>query len=1398
MAVQLYYSQSGTQTWTWISSVLTIGDGSFLYNWEGASSLLPGPYVVNATFLGNAEFDRWTGLTDLQVTSYGTDFLISATPQTEDLYLGTSKLFTIDLESTADFDLPVSLTIQGLPFGLSASFTPVVLDPVPDGHVSSSLLIYATMSTPQGTYAVTIKGASGTLEHRCQVSITVKATPDYFRTAENHKLVGEQVYLWQTIQYKQTAYFVLIYSRSVFPEFSIKDEYIDQPVSGHTRIKAMLNGEKQWVDIEGVIVVDESGSMIKNDEASRSILTLAEAQAYYRYLSQNNIGRNDYKSYFDNLETKVNDIYANPLFWPTMAIYRTSPELPLVSEGMYRELLADVFSSRQSEQEIITPETQTVADYILSSTGVIDSAAEYLELQNYKQFLSQSNHLGNLIEQSDYLDKLDRNLKDLFDKLGTHDNHIVGGKCLVKFLIGLAVQKTAAEECLPYLKSLQTYLQTNPKTTYDSEWRSLLNALNEIITMSEGSYSIWYRAAYQAADVAMEYLWDRAKEEVTEALKTRVISSLATRFGLSIGKVGSMLTPVSIGVSVGIIVGDILFDLSGMYRNMDLMVKAKKLNNIVSETYNKISSSQIDILSANIETRRLQFSLIIKSWDMLAENADGTGITGVARSIMNFLLEFVQRLLGQDVQSAEEFISIIRTVQIPYFTLLKTQFVPPMHYISLNEPEWDSGISSSTMVIRNLMYLRRGIEDPELTFLLNTDRCYYVVNENGILNLTIINPSNCEITDICVNATIYPGTSISPIDVHLISLQPNANETVTFDLSFTQPGIRALAFWITAENGTYVYFECAWVHVYLSTMVVSMNPSSPKVNDDVALTVKDTSDFPVCNATVFIQTPQNLINLTTDASGIVSFRPSAIGLWSITVECPNRPTYGPYTFVVGSAAETHFVLDINDVNATTISANGTYCKGFRIINDGLQNLQINLELLENSEWLTGWVISVDSNESLYENAAIISETNIEVNLPSGHWTCGYMFLSIAAGTTYGSQAELILNATSQIPDLFHQEILGLEVNAQSLSITIDTVSTLFQGENLATTIRISDMSGLPIVPDTIAARLNQLNTTGYLSPIGNGLYNLTVPNLLSGEHLLEVTIWKTGYECGCQTLILVVEERSFEIHLSAETHNTELNLVVTLIDSISNENVPGASVWAMLEAEGNKTMLIFVEGQQAFFNATVDCQEWTQDTHFNLTIFASKNGYCEEAYSTILQRSIHDLMVDDVVRPKTVVGQGYSLKINVTVDNQGDYTETFNVTIRANETIIETLAEITLTSRNFTILTFTWNTTGFTLGNYTIGAYAWPVPGETSTADNNFTGGWVIVSLVGDISGPDGWPDGKVDMRDIGLVARHFGETVPPAPVNCDLTGPTAGVPDGKIDMRDIGLVARHFGDHYP
>ena len=65
------------------------------------------------------------------------------------------------------------------------------------------------------------------------------------------------------------------------------------------------------------------------------------------------------------------------------------------------------------------------------------------------------------------------------------------------------------------------------------------------------------------------------------------------------------------------------------------------------------------------------------------------------------------------------------------------------------------------------------------------------------------------------------------------------------------------------------------------------------------------------------------------------------------------------------------------------------------------------------------------------------------------------------------------------------------------------------------------------------------------------------------------------------------------------------------------------------------------------------------------------------------------------------MGQGNTININVTVENSCDFTEFFNVTLYANTTEIGT-KQITLTSLNSTTLTFTWDTTGFAKGNYTV------------------------------------------------------------------------------------------------
>ena len=60
--------------------------------------------------------------------------------------------------------------------------------------------------------------------------------------------------------------------------------------------------------------------------------------------------------------------------------------------------------------------------------------------------------------------------------------------------------------------------------------------------------------------------------------------------------------------------------------------------------------------------------------------------------------------------------------------------------------------------------------------------------------------------------------------------------------------------------------------------------------------------------------------------------------------------------------------------------------------------------------------------------------------------------------------------------------------------------------------------------------------------------------------------------------------------------------------------------------------------------------------------------------------------------------------------------------------------------------------------------------------------------MLGDLTGPSGWPEGKVDMRDIGIVAKCFGSQQVSNRYN-----PNADInADGTTDMTDIAIGRAH------
>jgi len=155
---------------------------------------------------------------------------------------------------------------------------------------------------------------------------------------------------------------------------------------------------------------------------------------------------------------------------------------------------------------------------------------------------------------------------------------------------------------------------------------------------------------------------------------------------------------------------------------------------------------------------------------------------------------------------------------------------------------------------------------------------------------------------------------------------------------------------------------------------------------------------------------------------------------------------------------------------------------------------------------------------------------------------------------------------------------------------------------------------------------------------------------------------------------------------------------------------------------------------------------------------------------------------------KTVVGQGYGVDMNVTLVDSDDNSETFNVTAYANTTSIGS-ENVTLPAGNSTTLTFTWNTTDFVYGNYTISAYALPAPGETNTAYINFTGGTVEVTIPGDVNG-----DGTVNILDAITLANAFLAT--PSNSNWNPNADING--DGVVNILDAIVLGNHFLQHFP
>lgn len=155
--------------------------------------------------------------------------------------------------------------------------------------------------------------------------------------------------------------------------------------------------------------------------------------------------------------------------------------------------------------------------------------------------------------------------------------------------------------------------------------------------------------------------------------------------------------------------------------------------------------------------------------------------------------------------------------------------------------------------------------------------------------------------------------------------------------------------------------------------------------------------------------------------------------------------------------------------------------------------------------------------------------------------------------------------------------------------------------------------------------------------------------------------------------------------------------------------------------------------------------------------------------------------ISQVTLSKNIIGQGYSSYAYVLVQNQGWDTVTVNIILYANTTpIIQ--EQVVLAGRSSVDVVLLWDSSGLSKGNYTISAYAEPVPGETDMADNTCNGGSVKVTIPGDVTG-----EGTCDMQDISIMIDWFMTSPPNWNPNCDVNN------DLTIDMADVSIAIDNF-----
>jgi PKD repeat protein len=172
---------------------------------------------------------------------------------------------------------------------------------------------------------------------------------------------------------------------------------------------------------------------------------------------------------------------------------------------------------------------------------------------------------------------------------------------------------------------------------------------------------------------------------------------------------------------------------------------------------------------------------------------------------------------------------------------------------------------------------------------------------------------------------------------------------------------------------------------------------------------------------------------------------------------------------------------------------------------------------------------------------------------------------------------------------------------------------------------------------------------------------------------------------------------------------------------------------------------------------------------------------------TVLPGVRHDVAVLNVATNTPHEYAGRIVNITVTVRNNGEVSESFDLKAYRNSTLINTIHVADLGVGEELTVIIPWNTSFLIAGkSWRINATA-VVVGDVNLADNVFVDGLVYIKMMGDANA-----DGTVDIFDVAAAALAFGSVEGDPNWN-----PQADVmaPRGLVDVHDIVGIVLHFGE---